>query len=162
MRAFRRRARVLVGSIRSAADVWLAIRMVGWRLVLPVLKWTLPLPRLARLMWAPSSGKEREPAREDRIATLARGLSGRRRRGGRFDNCLERSLVAYRYLSRAGAEPELVVGVSRDEPVRGHAWVRLDGEPLGDSVDEFEEMTAFGRDGVRTPAAQRGARQAGK
>jgi hypothetical protein len=147
VRAFLRRARVLTGSIRSPEDVWLAIRMVGWRMVLPVLKWTLPLPRLARLMWTPSSGKQREPAREERIATLARGLSGPRR-GGRFDNCLERSLVAYRYLSRAGAEPELVVGVTRDRPVRGHAWVRLDGEPVGDSVDEFEEMTAFGRDGT--------------
>ena len=148
MSSFVRRARVLRASICSPADAWLAVRMVGWRLVLPVLKRTLPLPRLARLMWAPASSRARDPGREEQIATLARGLSGRRRDGSRFDNCLERSLVAYRFLSRAGAEPELVVGVTRDEPVRGHAWVRLDGEPVGDSVDEFEEMTAFGRDGT--------------
>ena len=147
MKAFLRRARVLLSAIRSPADAWLALRMIGWRVVLPVLKWTLPLPRLARLMWAGTT-RERDPAGEEQIATLARGLSGRRRNGSRFNNCLERSLVAYRYLSRAGAEPELVVGVSRDLPVRGHAWVSLDGEPLGDRVDEFEEVTAFGPEGA--------------
>ena len=148
-----RRARVLKDSIRSPGDFWLAIRMVGWRIVLPVLKRALPLPRLARLMWAPPSGKQREPGREEQIATLARGLSGRRERA-RFDNCLERSLVAYRYLSRAGAEPELVVGVARNEDdggVRGHAWIRLDGRPFHEparSLDGFDELTAFGHDGT--------------
>ena len=32
--------------------------------------------------------------------------------------------------------------------MRGHAWVRLDGEPLRDSVEEFEEVTAFGAGGA--------------
>jgi Transglutaminase-like superfamily len=152
VRAFLRRARVLKASIRSPGDVWLGVRMLGWRMVLPVLKRALPLPRLARLMWTPSSGQGREPAREERIATLANGLGGRRR--GRLDNCLERSLVAYRYLSRAGARPELVVGVARKEDdggVRGHAWIRVDGRPFHEparSLDGFEEMTAFGGDGT--------------
>jgi hypothetical protein len=128
--------------------------MVVWRLTLPLLKWIVPLPRLARLMWAAGGQRERDPAREEQIATLAEAISGRRG-GRRLDNCLERSLVAYRFLSRAGAEPELVVGVSHDEPVRGHVWVRLDGEPLRDSVDEFEEVTAFGAQGALIPSASR-------
>ena len=155
MKALLRRARVLRAAIHSPRDVWLALRMAGWRLALPVLKWMLPLPRLAALMWAGTERRVRDTAREQQITTLARGLSGRR--GGRtFDNCLERSLVAYRFLSRVGAEPHLVIGVSRDTPIRGHAWVRLDGEPLGDRVDEFEEVTAFGPEGALIAGAAHG------
>ena len=70
-----------------------------------------------------------------------------------MDNCLERSLVSYRFLSHAGAEPELAFGVAkdRDDPVRGHAWVVLDGEPVHDSVaalERFERLGAFGREGA--------------
>ena len=148
MKKVLRRLRVLGSSIHSPADAWLAIRMAGWRLVLPALKWMLPLPRLVRLMSARSpAGRERDRAREERIATLADAVGGPRR-NPRLDNCLERSLVSYRYLSKAGAEPELVVGVSRDQPVRGHVWVRLDNEVMHDSVEEFEELTTFGRDGA--------------
>jgi hypothetical protein len=161
MSALGRRLRVLRGSIRSPGDAWLAGRMALWRLTLPLLKWIVPLPRLARLMWAAGAQRERDPAREEKIATLVEAISGRR--GGRtLDNCLERSLVAYRFLSRAGAEPELVVGVSRDEPVRGHVWVRLDGEPVRDSVDEFEEVTAFGTAGALIPTAAPGGGPATK
>lgn len=151
MSAFGRRVRVLRRTVRSPGDAWLALRMAVWRIALPILKWTLPLPRLARLLW---SGRERQrdATREEKIATLAEALSGRRG-DQRFDNCLERSLVAYRYLSLAGAEPELVVGVSRDAPLRGHAWVRLDGDVLRDNVDEFEEVTAFGAEGALIESA---------
>jgi hypothetical protein len=152
--AFGRRLRVLRRSIRSPGDAWLACRMAVWRLTLPLLKWVVPLPRLARLMWSASAQRKRDPAREEQIATLAEAISGRRG-GRRLDNCLERSLVAYRFLSQAGAEPRLVVGVSRDEPVRGHVWVMLDGQPLRDSVDEFEEVTAFGTEGALIPSAAR-------
>jgi hypothetical protein len=142
-----RRARALRLGIRTPADAWLATRMLAWRLVLPLLKWLLPLPRLVRLMWA---GRERgrEPARERRVIYLARKLSGPGG-DGRFDNCLERSLVTYRYLSAAGAEPELVVGVDGEEDVSGHVWVTLDGQPLhedGDPLDRFSPVVSFGRD----------------
>ena len=146
------RFRVIRGCIRSPADVWLALRMAGWRLVVPLLKWLVPLPRLARMMWTRSRRAERDPAREQRIVTLAEALCGPH--GGRLlDNCLERSLVSYRFLSQAGAEPELAFGVARDksDPVQGHAWVRLDGEPVHDSVaalERFEELGAFGRAGA--------------
>jgi len=148
MKKVLRRLRVLGSSIHSPGDAWLATRMAGWRLVLPALKWVLPLPRLVRLMSAGSPGRrKRNRAREEQIATLADAVGGPRR-NPRLDNCLERSLVSYRYLSKAGADPELVVGVSRDQPVRGHVWVRLDNEAIHDSVEEFEEITNFGRDGV--------------
>ena len=155
------RARVIGGCIRSPADAWLAVRMAGWRLMVPLLKWRLPLPRLARLMWA-GRARERDRARETRIVTLSEALCGPHG-GRRLDNCLERSLVSYRFLSQAGAEPELAFGVARDkaDPVRGHAWVRLDGQPVHDSptaLERFEEIGAFGPAGaLRTNGARSGA-----
>lgn len=152
------RARVILGCIRSPADVWLAARMASWRLAVPLLKWRLPLPRLARLMWTESRGRERDHAREQRISTLSEALCGPH--GGRvLDNCFERSLVSYRFLSQAGAEPELVFGVAKDreDPVRGHAWVRLDGEPVHDTalaLERFEELGAFGQGGVVSPTRE--------
>lgn len=150
------RAGVIRGCIRSPGDVWLAARMAAWRLAVPLLKWRLPLPRLARLMWTEARRPERDRAREQRIVTLAEALCGPH--GGRvLDNCLERSLVSYRFLSQASAEPELAFGVARhrDDPVRGHAWVRLDGEPVHDSavaLERFEELGAFGQGGVLSPS----------
>jgi Transglutaminase-like superfamily len=148
----RRRARVLADYVDGPADAWLATRMVGWRLVLPLLKWVLPLPRLARLMWSGSADSgELGAGRSERIGGLAHALSGPRG-APVLDNCLERSLLAYRYLSAAGARPELVIGVSREsEPRRGHAWVRLGGEPLREteaSLEEFEEVACFGPEGA--------------
>jgi hypothetical protein len=150
------RARVIGGCIHSPADVWLAARMAGWRLAVPLLKWRLPFARLARVMWTPSRRRDRDRDREQRIVTLAETLCGPH--GDRvLDNCLERSLVSYRFLSQAGAEPELAFGVAkdRDDPVRGHAWVRLDGEPVHDSeiaLERFEELGAFGREGALSPS----------
>jgi hypothetical protein len=149
------RARVVLGCIHSPVDVWLIPRMAAWRLAVPLLKWRLPLPRLARLMWTHGSRPDRDRAREQRIVTLAEALCGPHGRRA-LDNCLERSLVSYRFLWQAGAEPELAFGVARDrqDPVPGHAWVRLDGAPVHDSLaalERFEELGAFGRGGVLSP-----------
>jgi Transglutaminase-like superfamily len=66
-------------------------------------------------------------------------------------NCLERSLAAYRYLSRWGAGPHLISGVARDgEKMRGHVWVTVDGEPLGEASNELAQyvpVIAFGDNG---------------
>ena len=147
----RRRVRVLAACIEGPADLWVALKMLGWRLVLPALKWAFPLPRLLRLMWwsgepdAPSAG------RNERIARLARGLSGPANFRA-LDNCLERSLLVYRFLSKAGARPDLVVGFSRSSgAARGHAWVNLDGQalyPEEEPLDEFESVISFGRGGA--------------
>ena len=87
---------------------------------------------------------------------LAETLSGPRG-NPRLDNCLDRSLIAYRFLSKAGAAPELVVGVAKPgEEVRGHAWVRLDGVALretDESLDGFEELASFGGAGALTRGA---------
>jgi hypothetical protein len=69
---------------------------------------------------------------------------------GARDNCLERGLVAYRYLARAGADPTLVVGMPRTPGGHGHVWVSVDGVAVHDSaarLADFEPVLAFGSDG---------------
>jgi Transglutaminase-like superfamily len=154
-----RRARLLAGCLHSPRDVLLALRMVGWRLAVPPLKWALPLPRLVRVMWTEGRWSTSEADRQ-RIVTLAHALYGPR--GGRLlDNCLERSLVTYRFLAEAGADPQLVVAVSDSRgPVRGHVWVTVDGAPLREDdepLEEFAPMVMFGRGGVAISGESRPA-----
>ena len=132
----------------------LAARMSLWALALPILKRVVPLQRLARLMQDEGRGA-RDRAYESRIVELSSVLA--RLSPPRFrDNCLERSLLAYRFLARANAEPRLVVGVRiGEEGVRGHAWVILDGEPIHESTaatSEFARLVEFGPDGAASGA----------
>lgn len=149
------RLRAVPTVIRTPADIALAVRMFAWSLVLPVLKHALPLPRLARLMWSERAG-ERRPKQEAQVATLARWIYRLRPLAWR-DNCLERSLLVYRYLSRSGAEPRLVVAVGLDdEGVAGHVWVTVDGEPVNDSragLQVFSPVVTFGAHARRDPPA---------
>jgi hypothetical protein len=93
----------------------------------------------------------RDRASERQIVALSSQLA--RLRPPRFrDNCLERSLLAYRFLTRANADPRLVVGVRIGENgLLGHAWVTLDGEPIHESsaaISEFSRVVEFGPDGA--------------
>jgi hypothetical protein len=124
-------------------DATLATRMAAWALVLPLLKRVRSLSALARLMWRDGrrQGVDRRQQVLDHVRLVYRGrpLFG--------DNCLERSLVAYRFLSEAGEEPTLVIGARQTEPsVAAHAWVVVNGRPIGD-VDGFEPVVAFGPEG---------------
>ncbi|MGI8873759.1 MAG: lasso peptide biosynthesis B2 protein [Egibacteraceae bacterium] len=152
----RRRAGLLARLLGHPAELWLALRMAGWRLVLPVLKHRMALPRLARMMWREPRAAAAIPALEARIATLA-GVVFRSEHGTKHGNCLERSLVLYRYLAAAGADPELRVGLRRPEAaLRGHAWVTVRGTALGEppgSLEGFGEVVTFGRRGDRTSAS---------
>jgi len=100
-------------------------------------------------MWRRTTGRDRNPEREERVVAIVRGLS--RRTGG---NCLERSLVLYRFLSRLNAEPELVAGMGKAGEVICHAWVELDGQPLlesPESLKPYAEVVRFCADGLRVP-----------
>jgi hypothetical protein len=133
------------------ADLVVLIRMAAWPLALPMLKRRLPLPALARLMWAQPRTGPRDLERERRTSALARRLY-RFRIVARDDNCLERSLLTYRFLARLNANPQLVAGVRMgDEGVLGHVWVTVDGEPVGESADAleiFSPVVVFGAGGV--------------
>ena len=54
--------------------------------------------------------------------------------------CLERSLVLYERLCRAGARAELRLGVQA-APFASHAWVERRGEPLNDVLEHTEQFT---------------------
>lgn len=108
----------------ASAEPRLFIRALGWRLVLPWLKVMIPIGRLA-----PWIRREASVAAADRPARVA-AIDRLAREGGRLvipSNCLERSLLLYRLLSEAGAEPSLVVGVRRTTGVEAHAWIERGG-----------------------------------
>ena len=141
------RLRSLASLLVRPADSLLALRTLGWMCVLPVLKRIIALPRLVRLMWADPSPSGRDPEREQRAIQVVARLS--RASGG---NCLERSLILYRYLSRAGADPCLVVGMTRSDRYFGHVWVTLDGRALletSETLRSYAQVTAFGAEGRR-------------
>jgi hypothetical protein len=146
----RSRAFELLGSPR---DTWLITRMAAWAAALPLLKFALPLPRLVQLL-SSSESRQRKPARERRVSELAQ-LLYRSHRTSLADNCLERSLVTYRYLGRLGARPSLTVAVGKDgDSVIGHVWVSVDGAPVQDSPDvlaQYVPVITFGPNG-RTEA----------
>jgi Transglutaminase-like superfamily len=148
----RRRGGLARSLLANPPDAGLALRMAGWRLVLPLMKGRLPLPRLVRLMWLGGRAGRVTPEREARIADLAR-MVYRSDHVSRRGNCFERSLVLYRYLSAAGADPHLVVGMRTSEAaVRGHAWVTVRGEPVEEpphSLEGLTQVVSFRGDGSR-------------
>lgn len=143
-----RRAKRVAAELSRPADCWLGARILFWATVVRVAKYAVPLRTLVRVMSPDPHHGRRSAERERRIALFADWASrvARPRSPG---NCLERSLVSYRFLIRAHADPQLVIGFRRDDTgVLGHAWVLVDGRPLGDSpavVATYEVAMAFGR-----------------
>ena len=126
--------------------------MAAWSAVLPVLKHLLPLHVLTRLMW-PSSQAAPRSDRERKVRFLARRIY-RARPFLRRDNCLERSLLTYRFLAREGVGPRLVLGARRSEGrISAHAWVTIDGRPIvedGEALRVYTPLAEFGARGARS------------
>lgn len=132
----------------------LAVRIAWWHTAFRLLKHVTPMTTLVRLAGLRPAGPRR-PLQEGRIAYLVNrvgGLWGL----GRAPTCLERSLVLYRLLSEANASPRLMIGVAAGAgAVEGHAWVVVDGRPVGDSDDvirQYAVVTGFEADGQVIPA----------
>ena len=130
---------------------FLVVRTVGWAAVLPALKRIVPLRVLVRAMWRTPSVGERDAAQEARVAALLDRVY-RHGRVPRRHNCLERSLIMYRYLSELNAEPTLMVALKRDAgSLRGHAWVVVDGNPVAEHpgiVEDYKPVVSFGSQGL--------------
>ncbi|HJX26490.1 MAG TPA: lasso peptide biosynthesis B2 protein [Thermoanaerobaculia bacterium] len=59
-------------------------------------------------------------------------------------SCLERSLVLQAILSGSGSPPQLKIGVRRDgEALQAHAWVEIEGRPVGEAPDISEHFQPF-------------------
>ena len=53
------------------------------------------------------------------------------------DTCLYRALARYAVLRSAGHPARFVMGLSPGAPeITGHAWIELDGAPMGETLDD--------------------------
>jgi hypothetical protein len=138
-------------AIERPSDVWLAMRMIAWALVLPALARLVPLASLAPRVWHESGASEAR--RAERVIVLAHAIYGRRR--PLRNDCLSRSLLTYRFLAEVRADPRLVVGVRRaGGGVDGHVWVTLGGRLVNESwvsLAEFRPIVVFGPRGRAEP-----------
>jgi hypothetical protein len=113
---------------------------------LGLLKHVVPVSRLARWAWRPARSGA---ATADAGAIVARVLQAGRWIGAPDRDCLQRSLLVYRELSRLGLDPTLVVGFRRvADRLDGHAWVIAGG---GSVIESAADLAAF------TPALSFGA-----
>jgi hypothetical protein len=127
--------RMTVASPRTA---WLMVQMLAWKAALSLLKHIVGLPKLVGFVepQPPPALDRRERGRvEYAVRRLGRVLGG--------GDCLERSLVTYRFLVRAGARPRLIIGFDRENGrVAGHAWVTVDDEPVVESREALARYVA--------------------
>jgi len=144
-------AAVLRARRYGARDPRLAAEALVCRVLLPVLKRSLPIRVLSRWMWV-APREESHPRQRERVEQL-RDFAANAGRVFVSTNCLERSLFFYRQLSRAGAAPTLILGASAAKArVAGHAWVEVDGAPFADTESAaYVPVVAFA--GRGTPAA---------
>ena len=118
----------------------IVLQFWAWAAVLRPLKHLMSMRWLVRLVRSRRTC-ERDPAR---ASAIVRYMSAQ----GRFPrrapaNCYERSLVAYRLLATAGAQPELRIGVRRpgEGSLDGHVWVVLEGQPVAEAAAFIDRFT---------------------
>ncbi len=138
----------------AKADGSLTARLFAWRISLPILKRVVPIATLARVMWTTPTLATDERQRLERVAVLTQFVNT----GGWVlvsTNCLERSLVLYRLLSEADANPTLVIGGKTvGASLAAHAWIELNGTaPWEADVDRYFRIVAFGPAGQPRDAA---------
>jgi len=124
-------------------------RLLPTYLLFGVLKHFIPLEWLVRWAWSPSTGPRDHEAQKYLVACASR-LN--RLLGSSDRDCVQRSLLLYKMLSRAGVEPRLVVGFDRTNGlIIGHAWIVIDGCPIMESEDDlrrFSPAFSFGPRGA--------------
>jgi transglutaminase superfamily protein len=123
-------------------------RLLAAYLLLGVVKHVVPLALLARWAWRPPAGMRNHKV-ERRLVTIVVRLG--QLIGLPDSDCLQRSLLLYHVLSRAGADPMLVVGFQQmNGLIIGHAWVIVDGHAVIEEVDlrRFAPALCFGLGGA--------------
>jgi hypothetical protein len=138
---------------RRWVNTVMTARLLGPYLAFALLKRVVPLPRLARWAWLRPVGPR---DRETEAVALRCAVRLRNKLGGERGDCLHGSLALYRVLSRAGANPRLVVGFRRESSaVSGHAWVEIDDACVLESASTMRGFVAafsFGPEGLRLPS----------
>ena len=116
----------------------LAIAALAWPYTaFRILKHFVCLETLARWAWCEPT-RPRTPNDDVVIVERMRRLSQLLRVSG---DCLPRSLLLYRELSKQGADPRLLVGfMGAGSSLIGHAWVVVKGEALLEPADVLAEV----------------------
>ncbi len=118
---------------RKARAIDLAARAIAVRIAAAPLLRARSLPGvLASITPSKSSPLPRDEA--ERAIAIAESIVSRAR--VLPDTCLYRSLARYAALRRAGHAARFVMAVANSEPeIEGHAWVEIDGIPVGETLD---------------------------
>ena len=120
--------------LRKPARLLLAIRVLAVAVSVPVLM-RLPLHRVCAIV-APAGPRRGRDAQD--LSELASLILWLLRAGGPLvrRGCLTRGVTLYYFLSRAGADVELVFGVGmREDGADGHCWLVRQGEPFLEKED---------------------------
>ena len=126
----RHRLRTLGGLLRLAGPYF---AFIGLRHV-------VGLETLARWAWRDPLDHPRDRHRE--ALTIAHATKLRHLLDRTDRRCLPRGLALYRALSRAGASPQLWIGFRKlAGRVDGHAWVTVDGRPVGEAEALMASLT---------------------
>jgi hypothetical protein len=128
------------------------IRLLRGYLLFGALKHLVPLRWLARWAWCRPAGLRDRDAEQRLVARIVRL---RQLTGYPDRDCLQRSLLLYHVLSRAGADPTLVVGFCQmNGQMLGHAWVIVDGHAVIDVETDllgYLPVFCFGKRGGLIP-----------
>jgi hypothetical protein len=116
----------------------LAIAALAWPYTaFLILKHFVCLQTLARWAWCEPT-RPRTPSHDVVIVERMRRLSKVLRVSG---DCLPRSLLLYRELSKQGADPHLLVGfIGAGSSLIGHAWIVVKGEALLEPADMLADV----------------------
>lgn len=128
-------------ALTSPSTAWMLTRMLAWKQTLAVLKRVVPFRTLVRVAQPRRVAAAEDAEERARIEYIVARLGG-------DDDCVERSLVAYRFLARAGSTPKLFLGFDHGTPRRGHAWVEVDDGPIVESraaLQPFVPVAEFPR-----------------
>lgn len=116
--------KALLGFACLLPFTWLGLRVLGFK-------------RMHRLSMSPvATCQNDQPERAQRYAALMAIAAGH---GLYQANCLHQALPLCWYLRRRGLPAQHKIGVKPDlRDFQAHAWVELEGVPLGQSVVEYQ------------------------
>lgn len=112
---------------------WLALRLFGFKRVRYLAE--------RRLSAGPATIDQAAMQRAQRSAQLVAIAS---RHGLYAANCLNQSVVLCRILCKQGMPAQIRIGVRpKAQPFEAHAWVELEGVPLGQSVTDYRAFSGL-------------------
>ncbi len=129
-----------LNQIKNPKDLWLLLRIAALASILPLLLRWVKLPTLLKAL---ASRNPTAPAEREEIDKIVRFTDFALRKNcfAVKSTCLNRALLRYHFLGKAGVDVEINFGVRKGNKLGGHSWLTnhespyLDGE---DSIRYFE------------------------